>query len=238
MIPIRDDAPRTTTPYVNYFLIAANVVVFVFELSLGPRSTSAFFYQFALTPSHFTGFVHGDPRFGPVDGILPIFTAMFMHAGWLHIIFNMWALWIFGDNVEDFLGHVKYLIFYLVCGVGATFLHIAFNLNSNVPSLGASGAIAGVMGAYFLLYPSARVLTLIPFLFLYLTWLPAWLFIGFWFIAQFLSGAATAIPHSGPQQAGGVAFWAHVGGFLTGVVIIKLLPARPRRYRFNDWEAR
>lgn len=236
MIPIRDDAPRTTTPYVNYFLVAANVLVFFFELSLAPANRTGFFYQFALVPSHFTGFLHGSPQFGAVDGILPIFSAMFLHGGWAHLIFNMWALWIFGDNVEDFLGHTKYLLFYLVSGIGASLLHIAFNLGSNVPSLGASGAIAGVMGAYFLLYPSARVLTLVPFFFLYLTWLPAWLFIGFWFIVQFLSGAATALPHSG-QAAGGVAFWAHVGGFLTGVALIKLLPARPRRYRFNNWEA-
>lgn len=236
MIPIRDDAPRTTTPYVNYFLIAVNILVFFFEVTLGTAGQTQFLYQFALVPSHFTGFVHGNPQFGAVDGILPIFTAMFMHGGWLHIIFNMWALWIFGDNVEDFLGHAKYLLFYLVCGLGASFLHIAFNLNSNVPSLGASGAIAGIMGAYFLLYPSARVLTLVPFFFLYLTWLPAWLFIGFWFVAQFLSGLATAIPNTS-QASGGVAFWAHVGGFLTGVALIKLLPARPRRYRFNNWEA-
>lgn len=236
MIPIRDDAPRTTTPYVNYFLIAANILVFLFEIMLGTAGQTQFLYQFALVPSHFTGFVHGNPQFGAADGILPIFTAMFMHGGWLHIIFNMWALWIFGDNVEDFLGHAKYLLFYLVCGLGASFLHIAFNLNSNVPSLGASGAIAGIMGAYFLLYPSARVLTLVPFFFLYLTWLPAWIFIGFWFVAQFLSGLATAIPNT-RQATGGVAFWAHVGGFLTGVALIKLLPARPRRYRFNNWEA-
>ena len=236
MIPIRDDAPRTTTPYVNYFLIAANTLVFFFEISLGPASRTDFFYQFALVPSHFTGFVHGSPQFGAVDGILPIFSAMFLHGGWLHLIFNMWALWIFGDNVEEVLGHTKYLLFYLVSGLGAALLHIAFNLNSTVPTLGASGAIAGVMGAYFLMYPSARVLTLVPFFFLYLTWLPAWLFIGFWFIVQFLSGAATVVPRSG-QQTGGVAFWAHVGGFLTGVALIKLLPAQPRRYRFNDWKA-
>jgi membrane associated rhomboid family serine protease len=164
---------------------------------------------------------------------LPVLTSMFLHASWLHLIFNMWALWIFGDNVEDYLGHFWYLVFYFVSGIGAATLHYFLNYGSGLPSVGASGAIAGVMGAYLVLFPSARVLTLVP-LFVFITFinLPAWLVLGYWFVAQFLSGAATAIAYSN-QTSGGVAFWAHVGGFLTGVSLTKLFPSRPRRYKFG-----
>ena len=133
--------------------------------------------------------------------ILPIFTSMFLHGSWLHLIFNMWALWIFGDNVEDYLGHWLYLVFYLLCGVAAALLHTLFNIGSTVPSVGASGAIAGVMGAYFLLYPRARVLTLVPFFFVFFMWLPAWIVLGYWFVAQFLSGAATLDHRAGAAPA-------------------------------------
>jgi membrane associated rhomboid family serine protease len=232
MLPIRDDAPRTTTPYVTYLLVALNVVVFLFEVSLAPRSRSVFLFQFGFVPEEVTAFVRGGAG-TPVAAFLPALTSMFLHASWLHIIFNMWALWIFGDNVEDHLGHFRYLLFYLLSGLGASFLHYVFNANSQVPSVGASGAIAGVMGAYFLLFPSARVLTVIPFFFLYFTWLPAWLVLGYWFVAQFLSGAATSIAYS--KQTTGVAFWAHVGGFIAGVLMIKFFPRRAPRYRFNTW---
>jgi len=144
----------------------------------------------------------------------------------------MWWLWIFGDNVEDWLGHFRYLLFYLFSGLGASVVHILFNLGSQVPSVGASGAIAGVMGAYFVLFPSARVLTLI---FVFFTWLPAWLILGYWFVLQFLSGAATSISSAAHGSSGGIAVWAHVGGFLTGVAMIKLLPRRAPRYRFTAW---
>ncbi len=234
MFPIRDDAPHYTTPWVTYFLIALNTLVFLFELQLSPHSRNTFFFSFGMVPANVTGALHTGAY---AAGLLPILTSMFMHGGWLHIIFNMWWLWIFGDNVEDSLGHFRYLLFYLLSGLGASLVHILFNLGSQVPSVGASGAIAGVMGAYFVLFPSARVLTLIPFFFIYFTWLPAWLILGYWFVLQFLSGAATAITSS--QQAatsGGIAFWAHVGGFLTGVVMIKLFPRRAPRYRFTAWQ--
>lgn len=233
MIPIRDDAPRTTTPYVTYFLVALNALVFVFELLLDPRSRMGMMFEFGLVPTHITGLLHGE-SVGAVPALLPILTSMFLHASWLHIIFNMWALWIFGDNIEDHLGHFRYLAFYLLSGIAASLLHTVFNPGSDVPSVGASGAIAGVMGAYFLLFPSARVLTLIPFFFIYFTWLPAWLVLGYWFVVQFLSGAATSIAFS-RQTSGGIAFWAHVGGFLAGVTMIKLFPGRAPRYRFSDW---
>jgi membrane associated rhomboid family serine protease len=233
MIPIRDDAPRYTTPWINYFLIALNTLVFLFELSLGPRSLNAFMFSFGFVPAHVAGALY---KGAYVAALLPVLTSMFMHAGWLHIIFNMWWLWIFGDNVEGSLGHFRYLVFYLLSGLGASLVHILFNWGSPVPSVGASGAIAGVMGAYFVLFPSARVLTLVPFFFIFFTWLPAWLILGYWFVLQFLSGAATSITSAQHASTGGVAFWAHVGGFLTGVTMIKLFPRRAPRYRFTAWQ--
>src|SRR5438552_8872041 len=204
MIPIRDDVPRTSTPYINYFLIAANVLAFLFEVSLDPRSRAAFIFQFGVVPLQVGRGLSGA---APLDvAFIPILTSMFLHASWLHLIANMWALWIFGDNIEDYLGHFRYLLFYLLSGVGAALLHILFNQGSRIPSVGASGAIAGVMGAFFLLYPRARVLTLVPFFFVFFTWLPAWILLGYWFIVQFLSGAATAIAQT-HSTTGGVAFW-------------------------------
>lgn len=233
MIPIRDDAPRVTTPYVTYFLLALNFVVFLFELSLEPRARAEFLYQFGLVPAELTGAAAG--AWGGGAAVLAIFTSMFLHASWLHIIFNMWALWIFGDNAEDYLGHMRFLVFYLAAGVAAALLHTIFNADSTIPSVGASGAIGGVMGAYFVLYPRSRVLTVIPLFFYWpLVWLPAWLVLGYWFVVQFLSGAATTIAVA-EQTSGGIAFWAHVGGFLAGVGLIKLFPARPRRYRYGSW---
>ena len=228
MIPIRDDAPRYTTPWINYFLIALNCLVFLYELQLGPRNLNTLFLTFGMVPARLTAALHVGAF---AAAFLPVLTSMFMHAGWLHIIFNMWWLWIFGDNVEDSLGHFPYLIFYLLSGLGAAVVHLIFNWGSRVPSVGASGAIAGVMGAYFVLFPSARVLT---FIFVFFTWLPAWLILGYWFVLQFLSGAATSMA-AGQGSAGGVAVWAHVGGFLTGVVMIKLFPRRAPRYRFTAW---
>jgi membrane associated rhomboid family serine protease len=230
MIPIRDDAPRSTTPYVNYLLIVLNTLVFLFELSLPPRSRDAFVFHFGFVPQHVNGWISGHV---PVDTVvLPFFTSMFMHASWLHLIFNMWFLGIFGDNVEDHLGHFRYLLFYLVCGLGAEVTHYLFNINSRLPSVGASGAIAGVMGAYFVLFPHARVLTW-AFTF-FLIRLPAWFVLGYWFVLQFLSGAATAITYS-HETGGGVAVWAHVGGFITGLILIKIVPARRQYYSYEGY---
>jgi len=229
MIPIRDDAPHYATPWVNYFLIALNTLVFLLELMMGPHALNALLLSFGLVPANLAAALRAGAY---AAALLPFLTSMFMHAGWLHIIFNMWWLWIFGDNVEDWLGHFRYLLFYFLSGLGASLVHILFNLGSQVPSVGASGAIAGVMGAYFLLFPSARVLT---FIFVFFTWLPAWLILGYWFVLQFLSGAATSIT-SREASIGGTAFWAHVGGFLTGVIMIKLFPRRAPRYRFTAWQ--
>ena len=248
MIPLKDDAPRVGTPYINYTLLTLNTLVFLFQYWLSkqdPRAADGLVFQFGMIPARFTVvlFNHGYVPWNLVSqlgryvpamaAILPVFTSMFLHGSWLHLIFNMWALWIFGDNVEDYLGHSLYLFVYLASGVAAALLHTLFNIGSTVPSVGASGAIAGVMGAYFLLFPRARVLTLVPFFFVFFMWLPAWIVLGYWFVAQFLSGAATSIaPHSGSSSTG-IAFWAHVGGFVAGMLLIKLLPSRPRRYYYG-----
>jgi membrane associated rhomboid family serine protease len=234
MFPIRDDAPRVGTPVVTYFLLALNTLVFLFEVVLAPGTRNAFIYQFGLVPANITAVVHGEPVLAPTAAFLPVLTSMFLHGSWLHLIFNMWGLYIFGDNVEDHLGHFRYLAFYLVTGIAASGLHWAFNPASAVPSVGASGAIAGVMGGYFILFPSARVLTLLPLFFYFsFLWLPAWLVLGYWFVVQFLSGAATSI--TSQQTGGGVAFWAHVGGFVAGVALIKLFPSKPKRYQYYGY---
>jgi membrane associated rhomboid family serine protease len=249
MIPLKDDAPRVTTPYITYTLIAANTLVFLLEWWIGQtngqRALDRFIFQFGMVPARFSvvlynqGYVPWNmvsqlgTRYIPaMAAFLPVLTSMFLHGSWLHLIFNMLALWIFGDNVEDYLGHFRYLVFYLLSGLAAAALHTFFNFSSTVPSVGASGAIAGVMGAYFVLYPRAKVLTLVPFFFVFFVWLPAWIVLGFWFVAQFLSGAATSIAnHIGGST--GIAFWAHVGGFLAGMALVKLFPARTRRYYYT-----
>ncbi len=234
MIPIRDDAPRYGTPYVNYFLLALNTLVFL-AMWLGvPAPAQQVVNVFGFHPYRVTALLRGSHAINPQMAFIPILTAMFMHASWLHLISNMWVLYIFGDNIEDHIGHFGYLLFYLLAGLAAAFLHWFFNPVSHVPSVGASGAIAGVMGAYFVLFPSARVLTLVPFLFVFFLWLPAWIVLGYWFVVQFLSGAATSIAYAS-QTSGGIAFWAHVGGFAAGVVMVKLFPARRRRFRYDSW---
>jgi rhomboid family protein len=221
MIPLRDDAPRSTTPFVNYFLIALNVLVFLFELAYPGVVT-----QLGFIPYHVDLWLAGSKP--AAYAIVPVFTSMFLHAGWMHLIGNMLFLYIFGDNVEDRLGHFRYLITYLLCGLGASLTHLIFNLHSRVPTVGASGAIAGVLGAYFLLFPSARVLTWFGF---FVLWLPAWLVLGYWFVLQFLSGAADTISNS---QADPVAVWAHVGGFISGLLLVKALPTRKAYYAFEE----
>src|SRR3974390_216479 len=250
MIPLKDDAPRVTTPYVTYFLIAVNTAMFLLELGIGmgnQRQFNAFLDQFGVVPARFPivllnqGYVPWDlvykmgTRYVPTAAaFVPVFTSMFLHGSWMHLIFNMLTLWIFGDNVEDYLGHFRYILLYLVSGVFAMAVHTLFNLNSTVPTVGASGAIAGVMGAYFLLYPRAKVLTIVPFFFMWFMWLPAWIVLGYFFVGHFLLGAATSISVRG-GNAGGVAVWAHVGGFLAGMALVKLFPARARRYHYGGF---
>jgi membrane associated rhomboid family serine protease len=237
MFPIRDDQPRFSTPFVNYFIIALNVVAFLFEQSIeyqDPRGYGALMFQFGVVPRHITHALAGTGHVSLAGAFLPILTSMFLHAGWLHIIGNMWFLWIFGDNIEDQLGHFQYLVFYLLCGFAAAFAHIVLNAGSNLPTVGASGAISGVMGAYLLLYPRAKVLTLVVLIvFFTFWWLPAWVFLLYWFVLQILSGAQTVVQAG--QETGGIAVWAHVGGFVAGLILIKVFPQRARRQRYASW---
>lgn len=233
MIPLRDDQPSFSTPFVNYFLIVLNVLVFMWELSVGlnTRAFRVFALQFGVVPRHIIAVLTGNSHYPLTAAILPLFTSMFLHASFLHVAGNMLFLWIFGDNIEDYLGHFRYLVFYLVSGVAAGVTHILLNANSLAPTVGASGAIAGVMGAYFVLYPRSHVLTWFPPIFFF--HVPAWLILGYWFLLNFLSGTTTALAEA--TQSTGTAFWAHVGGFVAGVVMIKMFRERPHRLRYGTW---
>jgi membrane associated rhomboid family serine protease len=231
-------------PFVNYGLIAINVLLFVFELSLGDKLPK-FIYAAAVVPLQFTG---GDGAL-QIPEILTtsldpslggrVLLAMFLHGGVSHLLGNMLYLWIFGDNVEDRMGHLRYLVFYLLCGWTASYAHIWAQPDSPMPSLGASGAIAGVLGAYVTLYPKARVLTLIPLgFFIELLRVPAVFFLGFWFLQQFLYGTLTL--NVSTAQSGGVAWWAHIGGFAAGFVLVWVFQSGKRRppLRARDWWTR
>jgi membrane associated rhomboid family serine protease len=219
MIPLKDDNPRRTLPVVTILLVAANVAAFLYQVSLGPRAGQELVMEMGVVPARVPALLTGRVPFSLEAlqwAFSPLFSSMFLHGGWLHLIGNMWFLWIFGDNVEDYFGHFRYLLFYLVCGVGAGLAHTVANLSSTVPSVGASGAISGVMGAYIVLYPRARILTLVPLLVIFFTVrLPAMVILGYWFAIQFFSGLGTL----GMRASGGVAFWAHIGGFALGALI-------------------
>jgi membrane associated rhomboid family serine protease len=216
MIPLRDSQPSQATPFVTIGLIAANVLVFLYQMSLDRFSLNHLIMQFGTVPGH----VH----------LTSLVTSMFLHGGWLHLIGNMWFLWIYGDNVEDILGPWKYLLFYLTCGVAAAGLHVALSAGSRVPTIGASGAIAGVMGAYLVKFPRARIKTLV-FLFVFVTVveIPAVVILLYWFVIQLFSGIGS-IGYSQVSQ-GGVAWFAHVGGFVAGMILILVMRTRePYRY--------
>ncbi|HTU41493.1 MAG TPA: rhomboid family intramembrane serine protease [Candidatus Aquilonibacter sp.] len=228
MLPIRDDQPRYSTPWVTWFLIAMNLLIFLFESTLDQHSLNSLVRQFGVVPSHLASFLAGSGKYTLPAVVAPFFTSLFLHASWMHVIGNMWFLWIFGDNVEDYLGHFKYLVFYLLCGLIAMGTQVAVDVHSTIPALGASGAIAGVLGAYFVLYPKARVLT---WFFVFVLWVPAWIILGYWFLLNFLSGTATVLAVQS-HNMGGVAFWAHVGGFVSGALLIKLFGERQLRYPY------
>ena len=212
-IPLKDLNPRRTYPVVNTLLILTNVIVFLYQLTLTPHQSDAFALANATIPNHIRLALSGHGSFEAA--FIPIFTSMFLHSGFMHIAGNMLFLWIFGDNVEDYFGHFPYLLFYLACGIGSGLTHILFNFHSPLPALGASGAISGVMGAYIILYPRARVLTLV---FIFFIPIPAFIILGYWFFLQFLAGVSSV----GAAATGGVAWWAHVGGFLLGMLITGL----------------
>jgi len=221
LIPLRDTLRSETYPVVNYLLIGLNTLAFFLEMSLGPEIEN-FLYLYGLVPARYT-VPEVSAAFSGNQPALPFLTFMFLHGGLLHLIGNMWFLYIFGDNIEDHLGHLRYLGFFLLCGVASGLSHLFLNWRSPVPTIGASGAVAGVMGAYFLLHPKARILTLVPiFFFIQFLEVPAFLFLGIWLLFQFLSaGGASA-------QAGGVAWWAHIGGFVFGILFLKLFDLVPR----------
>ncbi len=213
MIPLRDTQRSYSKPVVTVLLILINAVVFFYEISLDDWSRNHFIAQYGIVPEHL--------RYSSV------ITAMFLHGGWMHLIGNMWFLWIFGDNVEDVLGHFQYFAFYFLCGIAAAAVQIAASPDSNVPMIGASGAIAGVMGAYLLKFPYSRILTLVPIIFFLTTFeLPAPFVLVYWFIIQFFSGIGSVAYSHASQGGGGVAFFAHVGGFIAGMILIKIMPTR------------
>jgi len=219
MIPLRDTQPSYTTPVLTVAIIVLNVLAFLYEFSMDSYELNFFIAHYGFIPA----------RFEWTD----LLTSMFLHGGWLHLIGNMWFLWIFGDNIEDILGHSQYLLFYVLCGVAATMVHMYFNLDSRVPTVGASGAIAGVMGAYVVKFPHSRITTLVPvFVFLTTMEIPAYLMLLYWFVIQFFSGIGS-VGHSHLSQ-GGVAWFAHVGGFLAGVVLILVMRTRERYWRRPD----
>jgi membrane associated rhomboid family serine protease len=225
MIPFRDNIPSRTFPVITITIILANVLVFLYELGLG-RGLEPFMMQYGVVPAAVFAWPQSNLPFTAVA--LPFLTSMFLHGGWLHLIGNMWYLWIFGDNVEDRLGHFTFLIFYVLCGIGAGIVHTVVNYDNVVPTVGASGAIAGVLGAYVISYPTARVLTLLPiFIFWPMVEVPAVFFLGFWFIVQFFSGTASL--GTSVSAGGGVAFWAHIGGFIIGMILVTMFPRKDRR---------
>ncbi len=215
MIPIRDTIPSRSYPIVNQVIIGINVVLYLVEMAQGPN-IERFIYLYGLVPARYT-VPQFSAYFTPAQQVLSIFSFMFLHGGFWHLLGNMWSLYIFGDNVEDRLGSLRYLVFYLLCGITSGLSHLLFNLHANVPTIGASGAIAGVMGAYLILYPNSKILTLIPIIFIpWFIEIPAFFFLGFWFILQFINAA-------GSQGAGGgIAWWAHIGGFVFGIVFLKI----------------
>jgi membrane associated rhomboid family serine protease len=223
MFPLKDTQPSYSRPVVTIALIVVNLLVFLFEYSLGPRTLNAFIEYYGLVPDHFQ--------------VSRIFTSMFLHGGWMHVLGNMWFLWIFGDNIEDLLGHAKFLVFYLLCGIVAALGQVIAGPYSTVPMVGASGAIAGVMGAYLVKFPRARVLTLVFVLFFITTIeIPAPLMLAYWFVIQLFSGfGSIAQTH---LSQGGTAFFAHIAGFVAGMALVKVMGSSGQYNRRRDryWE--
>src|SRR5881296_1124310 len=242
MIPLRDDNPTTIKPVVTVALIVVNAMVFMYQLSLEPKQGELFVYEFGAIPAVIFGSGNLPPEVEAIPETIPpvltIFTSMFLHGGFMHLIGNMLYLWIFGNNIEDAMGHARFIVFYVVSGVAASFAHVFTNLDSTVPAIGASGAKSGVLGAYLLLYPRAQVLVLVPLgLFTRIMYIPAGFVLGFWFILQLLQGTMSG------GQGGGVAWWAHIGGFVAGMALVGLFKHRsvkffnPPHYRshIEDW---
>jgi membrane associated rhomboid family serine protease len=219
MIPIRDRNPSGTFPYVTIGIIVINILIFLYELSLG-SGLGEFIMKFGVVPLK-VSYYSQVPDLTFINTFFPFISSMFLHGGFVHLIGNMWFLWIFGDNIEDKLGHFKFIAFYFLCGIIASSVHVFFNSQSNVPCVGASGAIAGVLGAYMVTFPRARVVTIVPlFVFIQVMELPAIVVLGFWFVIQFFNGAASI---TASASGAGVAWWAHIGGFAAGVIILYII---------------
>jgi membrane associated rhomboid family serine protease len=228
MIPIRDAVKSKTRPFVTWLLIAANIAVFILEIRMPRQQLSALFDQYGVVPSRLAG---AELSLRSVRSFYPLFTGMFLHGGWFHLIANMWCLWLFGDNVEDRYGHFRFLLFYLLGGIAAYLVHALVLAGSSTPAIGASGAIAAVMAAYLLMFPRARILTIVPLFFIPLfIQIPAFVFIGLWFVLQLLSGAAALGPRA---SAAGIAWWAHIGGFMFGIVTLPLFRRREKTLRIS-----
>ncbi len=222
MIPIRDSNPSGTNAIVNKSIIGINIAVFILQMLLD-GTQNRFLYVYGLVPARYS-ISHISEYFTLINQVVSFISFMFLHGGFWHIISNMWSLYIFGDNIEARLGHVKYFIFYLLCGILSGLVHIIFNIHSNIPVIGASGAIAGVMGAYFILYPRAKILT---FFFLFPFEMPAFIFLGIWFIIQVFSAASGGV--------GGIAWWAHIGGFTAGILLLKVFNIKSdSKFDFKD----
>ncbi len=229
MFPIEDTVPRRNPPLVVWSLIVVNALVFWYQISIPPEAAQALAYQWALVPRRYT-----DPEWALMQGLdpynyLPFFTNMFMHGGWAHIIGNMWTLWLFGSAVEDRFGRGRFLVFYLLCGLAASFTHFVFNAYSPIPALGASGAIAGVIAAYAVMFPRARIVFMVPILFFpFFFDLPALVYAVVWYLLQVFQGVLGLMQ---PDLGGGIAWWAHIGGFVMGSLLYTLFRPRLRRVR-------
>lgn len=234
MFPLRDNIPTRHRPYMVWTILAANILIFLLMRPLSPVQENGVFHLFGVVPARFFhpdwAVWHGYPE----GGTIAFLAHMFIHSGWLHIIANMWSLWIFADNVEDVMGPFRFLAFYLVCGLAALFVHMVTAPDSTVPVVGASGAIGGVMGAYFFLYPHARVVTFLPIFIVPLIFeIPALFFLGAWFMSQVFSGLLAS------SDGGGVAWWAHIGGFVAGMLLLRFFRDDSRCYycyRSESWK--
>lgn len=228
MIPLKDLTPRRSFPVITLLLILLNFGVFIYQVTLPSHAAEIFVNTYALTPARIQQALAGH-HYTLVQALSPLLTSMFLHAGWLHIIGNMWFLWIFGANVEDRMGPFAYVLFYLVCGVGSSIAQAAFSWGSHIPALGASGAISGVLGAYMIFFPTSQIYTLVT---LFIIWfrarIPALVFIGLWFLLQAFS-AFGSLGGAGRIEQGGVAWWAHVGGFVLGLILAKIISWRNPR---------
>lgn len=229
MIPLRDTIPSRHPPIATWAIILLNTLVFMVQLSLPAEGVRQLFYLFGMVPARFTHPAWAQRVGIPVDTYWPFFTSMFLHGGLGHLVMNMWALWIFGDNVEDRMGPIRFTLFYILTGLAAGVVHCRLNPTSTLPTVGASGAIAGVMGAYLVMFPQSMVITVIPLFFWFgLYQIPAVVYLGIWFVLQLISGTASL---AGSDAAGGVAWWAHLGGFTAGIVLHRLFLSKGRSPR-------